>query len=181
LVGRGTASADDPLLTARPPGARSQTRIVLDSRASLALDSQLVRTAAEAPVLVAVSASAPGDKCRELRARGVAVWQSAAADRNARLSDLLDELGRRQMTNVLVEGGAGVFGALFELNAVDEVHVFVAPRIVGGTDAKSPVGGRGIAAMASAVRLVRCKVQQCGEDAYMYGRVPRSAAAKAQE
>jgi diaminohydroxyphosphoribosylaminopyrimidine deaminase/5-amino-6-(5-phosphoribosylamino)uracil reductase len=173
LVGRGTAAADDPLLTARPRGARTATRIVLDSRATISLESQLVRTAAEAPTLIAVSPSAPAGKCRELSARGVEVWRSASADRNARLGELLDELGRRQMTNVLVEGGAGVFGALLDLDAMDEIHVFVAPRIVGGADAKSPVGGHGFNAMAAARELARGHVQQCGEDVYIRGRVQR--------
>lgn len=173
LVGRGTAAADDPMLTARPQGARTATRIVLDSQAAISLESQLVRTAAEAPTLIAVGPNAAADKCRELSARGVEVWRAAAADCNARLGELLDELGRRQMTNVLVEGGAGVFGSLVDLDAMDEVHVFVAPRIVGGVDAKSPVGGRGFNALTAAKKLARCCVERCGEDAYVRGRIQR--------
>ncbi len=172
LVGRGTAAADDPLLTARPPGARTATRIVLDSKASLALDSQLVRTARNAPVLVAVGPHALAESCGELATRGVEVWQSSAPDRIGRLAELLDELGRRQMTNLLVEGGAEVFGALVDLDAIDEVHAFIAPRIVGGAG-PSPVARLGFDAMAAALRLAVTSVERSGEDVHIRGRVER--------
>jgi diaminohydroxyphosphoribosylaminopyrimidine deaminase/5-amino-6-(5-phosphoribosylamino)uracil reductase len=170
IVGRGTVAADDPLLTARPPGPRVATRIVLDSRASLPVESQLVRTAHEAPVLVAVAADAPSSACDALRRRGVEVWASQAADREGRLAALLDELGKRQMTNILVEGGAEVLGSLFDLGAVDEVHAFVAPKIVGGA-APSPVAGRGVAAMAKALRIADAHIEQLGGDVYLHGRL----------
>lgn len=169
IVGRGTVEADDPLLTARPPGARIAVRIVLDSQASLSVESQLVRTCGEAPVCVAVSDQAPAENCRRLRERGVEVWQSAAGDSNARLSALLEELGRREMTNVLVEGGANVLGALFDLNAVDEVHAFIAPMLVGGAGA-SAIAGEGRSLMADAARLSGLQFEQVGDDAYIRGR-----------
>lgn len=172
LVGRNTAERDDPLLTARPAGVRTPTRIVLDSQATLALDSHLVRSAREAPVLVVAAASAPTDRCVQLRSSDVEVWQSSAADRNARLGELLDELGRRQMTNVLVEGGGEVFGALSDLDAIDEVHVFVAPRLLGGMGT-SPVAGRGVERVAAAMRVIDWTSEPCGEDIYMRGRIAR--------
>jgi diaminohydroxyphosphoribosylaminopyrimidine deaminase/5-amino-6-(5-phosphoribosylamino)uracil reductase len=170
LVGRGTVDADDPLLTARPSGARVATRIVLDSRATLPLASQLVRTVREAPVLVAAGPEAPASACEMLRWRGVDVWQSGAADRNARLTELLNELGRRQMTNVLVEGGSQVLGALFELRAVDEVHVFIAPRIIGGGEGR-PIAGEGAFRMADAWELGPFTSNQSGEDIYIRARL----------
>ncbi len=172
VVGRGTVDADDPLLTARPAGPRVATRIVLDSQASLSPTRQLVRKLREAPVLVAADAAAPAADCQRLRDVGVEVWQSDAGDQNARLAALLDELGRRQVTNILVEGGAQILGALFDLDAVDEVHVFVAPKIAGGP-APSPVLGAGRAAMADAWRLAGCRVEPLGGDAYIHGRIAR--------
>jgi diaminohydroxyphosphoribosylaminopyrimidine deaminase / 5-amino-6-(5-phosphoribosylamino)uracil reductase len=172
LVGRGTAELDDPLLTARPPGMRTPTRIVLDSQATLARDSRLVNTSQEAPVMVVAVAGAPRDRCEHLRNLGVDVWQSSASDRNARLAELLDELGRRQMTNVLVEGGSEVFGALADLEAIDEVHVFVAPRILGGMG-RSPIAGCGIESVASATRVADWTCEPSGEDVYLHGRIAR--------
>ncbi len=169
LVGRGTVEHDDPLLTARPPGPRLAVRVVLDSQAALSVESQLVKTAADAPVLVAASIDAPGDRCQRLRDRGVEVWQSAAGDRTGRLLDLLDELGRRQLTNLLVEGGAEVLGVFLDLGEIDEVHAFVAPRLAGGAGL-SPIAGHGVEDMAEALNLRCPRIEQVGEDAHIWCR-----------
>lgn len=132
LVGIGTALADDPLLTARPPGPRAPLRIVLDSAARLPLTSRLVTTARETPVLVAVGPDAPPARIDALRAAGCEVWQGSDADKTARLHALLAELGRRRHTTLLVEGGPEVLRGLFAAGSVDEVWTFIAPRIVGG-------------------------------------------------
>ncbi|RIK73618.1 MAG: bifunctional diaminohydroxyphosphoribosylaminopyrimidine deaminase/5-amino-6-(5-phosphoribosylamino)uracil reductase RibD [Planctomycetota bacterium] len=173
IVGRGTAARDDPALTARPAGPRLATRIVLDSQATLPVSSQLVRTASQAPVLVAAAADAPSERCHALRSSGVEVWQAsrAAASPADRWAELLDELGRRQMTNVLVEGGSTVLGALFDAGALDELHVFLAPKLVGGATAPSPIGGAGTPCISDAVLLRDAKLEQLGADVYLHGRL----------
>ena len=115
IVGSGTATADDPLLTARPEGPRTAVRIVVDARAELSLDSQLVRTANEVPVLVAVLDSASAENVDALTASGIEVLRlpSFAGSKHVDIGELLRELGRRSMTNVLVEGGGGLLGSLF--------------------------------------------------------------------
>jgi diaminohydroxyphosphoribosylaminopyrimidine deaminase / 5-amino-6-(5-phosphoribosylamino)uracil reductase len=173
MVAAGTARADDPLLTARPAGPRKALRIVVDDRASLDLGSQLVKTAGDVPVLVAAAADAPPENVERLRAAGVEVLALGAADREARLGDLFDELGRRKLTNVLVEGGAGLLGACFDGGHLDEVHVFIAPKLVGGATAPSPVGGRGLAGMTSAMRLEDIQRRPVGDDLYLSGRIVR--------
>lgn len=172
VVGRGTAEQDDPLLTARPAGARIPTRIILDSQAVLALDSQLVRTSSDAPVLVAAAANAPETRCHALREAGVEVWQSppAAMTASERWLALLDELGRRRMTNILVEGGAKVLGALLDAGEIDEVHAFIAPRLVGGSG-PSPLAGQGLSTMAKALSLANPQIEQLGPDVYVHGRL----------
>ncbi len=170
LVGRRTAERDDPLLTARPPGARSATRIVVDSGALLAVSSQLVQTARDVPVLVAVSERAPRDACERLEQAGVEVLRCAGATHGERLALLLDELGRRAMTNVLVEGGGALLGSLHELGELDEVHVFLAPKLIGGAHAPTPVAGRGAARIAEANTFRFQSVQQPGGDVYLVGR-----------
>jgi len=175
LVGRGTAEADDPLLTARPPQdetpRRVAARIVVDSQASLARGSRLVQTAAEAPVLVVAGPAAPAENVARLREAGCEVLRCESERREERLEQLLDELGRRRMTNVLVEGGAGLLGSLFDAGAVDEVHVFIAPKIVGGAAALSPIGGGGIAEMNDALSLEDVQVERTGDDLYVRGRL----------
>jgi diaminohydroxyphosphoribosylaminopyrimidine deaminase/5-amino-6-(5-phosphoribosylamino)uracil reductase len=171
LVGRGTAERDDPQLTARPPGPRTALRIVLDSRASLASRSRLVRTARQVPVLVAAGPEAKEEDCRRLRQDGCEVQIFAGPTPQARLAALLDELGRRRMTNVLVEGGGRLLGTFLDTRLIDEVHVFIAPRLVGGTDAPGPVAGRGIELLSDALPIEPLQSEQLGPDLYLHGRI----------
>jgi len=173
LVGRGTANADNPLLTARPAGPRVATRIVLDSGALLSLQSKLAQSTDEAPLLVATTSAASPENCQRLEDQGAEVLALAGNSRAEQLAALLDELGSRQMTNLLVEGGSEVFGTLFDLQAIDEVHAFVAPKLVGGQAAPSPIAGQGFADMSNAIQLERVQIETLGEDIYLHGYVPR--------
>jgi diaminohydroxyphosphoribosylaminopyrimidine deaminase/5-amino-6-(5-phosphoribosylamino)uracil reductase len=174
LVGRGTAAADDPLLTARPVGTRVATRIVLDSQATLASDSQLVRTATKVPLLVAVAENAPAAERARLSSAGCEVLVCPGENHGARLNFLLDELGRRKMTNVLVEGGSQVLGALVDAGQIDEAHAFIAPKIVGGGQAPPAVAGRGVELLSHALALDAPTIEQSGTDVYIHGRVIRA-------
>jgi diaminohydroxyphosphoribosylaminopyrimidine deaminase/5-amino-6-(5-phosphoribosylamino)uracil reductase len=171
LIGRRTAQADDPLLTARPPGPRTATRIVFDSAARLANESQLVRTARDVPVLVAAGPQATRENQRRLAAAGCEVFVCDAASRSQRLLQLLDELGRRRMTNVLVEGGGQLLGEFFDAGEINEVHVFVAPKLIGGADAPSPLGGHGFDRLAQAAWLGQPRIEQLEQDVYLSGRL----------
>ena len=173
LVGSGTALADDPLLTARPPGPRTAVRIVLDGRARLSPDSRLVRTAREAPVLVAAAAGADPERVRALEAAGCEVWRTDAADRPGRLAALLAEVGRRRLTNLLVEGGPSVLGGCFDAGMVDEVWAFVAPVLIGGAAAPAAVGGGGVTTIAAAAHLDVEEVSRPGGDLFVRGLVRR--------
>jgi diaminohydroxyphosphoribosylaminopyrimidine deaminase/5-amino-6-(5-phosphoribosylamino)uracil reductase len=170
LVGVGTALADDPRLTARPPGPRTALRIVLDSRGRLPPDSNLVRTACETPTLAATTASMPPQREEELRRCGCEVLRLPAADDGGvSLRDLLAELGGRRLTNLLVEGGGAVLGAFRDAGWIDEVHCFVAPRLAGGAAAPSPMGGSGVERIAEAVPLSGWEVRTLEGDVYLHG------------
>ncbi len=177
VVGSGTARTDNPLLTARPASLsdlkRTATRIVVDSAATLSLDSRLVQTASDVPVLVAVGDEAPAKSCDQLAAAGVEVLRCGGAAHEERIAALLDELGRRHMTNVLVEGGSKLLGSLFDLGAVDEVHVFIAPKFAGGDSAPSPVGGAGIERMADSLKLADISIEELEGDVYVHGRIAK--------
>jgi diaminohydroxyphosphoribosylaminopyrimidine deaminase/5-amino-6-(5-phosphoribosylamino)uracil reductase len=170
LVGARTAAVDDPMLTARPPGPRLALRIVVDRSASLRVDSRLVRTAREIPVLVAVGPETPEENCRRLVDAGCEVWRGASS---SHLLSLLDELGRRRMTNVLVEGGGRLLGSLFDARAIDEVHVFLGSKLVGGADAPSPLAGTGVERLTEALPLIDPQFERLGDDFYLYGRLGR--------
>jgi diaminohydroxyphosphoribosylaminopyrimidine deaminase/5-amino-6-(5-phosphoribosylamino)uracil reductase len=175
IIGSGTARIDDPLLTARPEEhadrKRVATRIVVDSHAALSNDSRLVQTARDVPLMVATADEVNNDACCRLVSAGVEVHRCDGETHADRLNTLLVELGRRRMTNVLVEGGSKLLGTLFDLRAVDEVHVFIAPKLVGGADAVSPVGGPGIDHMADALQLADISIEELAGDVYLHGRI----------
>lgn len=186
LVGAETARRDDPLLIARPAGPRVATRVVLDSVASLRTDSQLVRTVAEAPLLILAGPDAPTENIERLAAAGAEVCvlrdQTEAAVPVARAKDLkrirpvepraaLDELGRRGMTNVLVEGGAAVLGAFADLDLIDEIHVFVGPKLIGGQAAPGPVAGVGCDPLSLARPLDNVRAEWLDGDVHLSGRI----------
>jgi diaminohydroxyphosphoribosylaminopyrimidine deaminase/5-amino-6-(5-phosphoribosylamino)uracil reductase len=176
VIGRRTAELDDPLLTARLENAqppRISTRIVLDSLARLPTTSQLVRTARQQPTLIAASPSAAESDQRRLAEAGSEVLFLTAEQYPARICELLDELGRRRMTNILVEGGSELLGAFRDAGEIDEVHVFIAPKLFGGAQARSPIGGGGIQAVADAWSLRQLHVESLEGDLYLSGRVAR--------
>lgn len=183
LVGVGTVLADDPQLTARPSGPRIATRIVLDSRGRTPLDCRLTRETSTFPTLIATTSACSSEWRQAMTDRGVEVLPLPASPGAGRvdLAALLAELGRRQMTNLLVEGGGEVQGAFFDAGLVDEVHVFIAPKVVGGRDAVGPVGGRGLAQIPERCTVVRQELLD--GDVYVQGLLhtapPASLAANA--
>lgn len=185
IVGSGTAVTDNPALTVRPAGARIPTRIVVDTHARLPLDGNLVQTAQETPVVVFCAKSASADSVAALRSHGVEVVVtgnfSASSAKSGSGSGsgvdvalVLAELGRRQMTNVLLEGGGGLAGSFFDANLIDEAHVFIAPKLVGGKNAVSPIGGTGLATIAGCPQLDHPTISQSGPDIYVNGFVVSS-------
>ncbi|MBN1853097.1 MAG: bifunctional diaminohydroxyphosphoribosylaminopyrimidine deaminase/5-amino-6-(5-phosphoribosylamino)uracil reductase RibD [Pirellulales bacterium] len=173
MIGRKTACGDNPMLTARPPGPRIATRIVLDTQAALPLHSNLVRTAREVPVLVATGPTAPEDRCRALENAGVEVLCLPGEQPAERLAALLGTLGQRRLTNLLIEGGSQLLGSLLDASAIDEVHAFVAGKLLGGVAAPSPVSGAGIHRLAEAPQLDQPICEILGSDLYIHGRIRR--------
>ena len=172
IVGIGTVLNDDPRLTARDregtPRAKQPLRIVVDSSARLPLSAQLFQE--PGPVMVA-TAHATGDRTEALRGAGAQVMSLPAEDGSVDLSALLKELGEREITSLLVEGGGALLGSFFDLGLVDKVVAFISPVILGGRDSPSPVAGVGAVTMANSMRLKRTRVDVIGEDVMMTGYV----------
>jgi diaminohydroxyphosphoribosylaminopyrimidine deaminase/5-amino-6-(5-phosphoribosylamino)uracil reductase len=173
LVGIGTALADDPLLTARPAGPRRAVRIVLDRTARLPLESRLVRSARELPVLVATGPDAPADRVAALETAGCEAWRGRSAHAGERLLELLHELGRRSLTTLLAEGGPTVLGGLADARLIDEVWAFIAPTIIGGVTAPAAVAGDGVERIVSTTGLDVESVDRPGGDVLVRGVVRR--------
>ncbi len=151
MVGIGTALADNPLLTVRdaPLPARGQPlRVVVDSTGRLPASAAMLAT--EGTTLVAVASP---EAARAIEASGADAVAAPGADGRVDLPQLLAELGSRDVTSLLVEGGAALHGALFDGGHVDKVVAFVAPVVIGGDGVPGPVGGAGAERMADALRL----------------------------
>ncbi|CAE7827306.1 ribD, partial [Symbiodinium microadriaticum] len=127
--------------------------ILIDSQATLSESSQLIATLDQAPVIVAVSSSARSERLERLAHAGCDLIVCEGANHAERIDFLLRELAQRGMTNILVEGGSQLLGLLWDTKEIDEVYAFVAPKIAGGHDAISPVGGQGLLNMEDATSL----------------------------
>jgi diaminohydroxyphosphoribosylaminopyrimidine deaminase / 5-amino-6-(5-phosphoribosylamino)uracil reductase len=141
--------------------------------AKVAVSSQLVRTAREFPVLIAVSSAAPQDRCEALRQLGCEVFVCVGEPHADRLRSLLSEMGRRRWTNVLLECGGRLLGEAFDHRLINEAHVFIAPKLSGGAGASSPIGGKGVATMSEALQLRDATWREVNGDLYLSGRLPR--------
>ncbi len=173
IVGRGTVFADDPLLTARPPGPRVPARLVITASGDLPERCQLRTTAREVPVIV-FTAEGNEKKLGGWKADGAEIVGVPRNDNALSLDAILEDLGNRRFTHVLVEGGEGMLGSFVDEGFGDEFHVFVAPKLVGGNNGTSPIGGMGIERVAEAMRLVEFTSQLSGEDVYLHGYAARA-------
>jgi len=170
-VGIGTALSDDPQLTARIEGvARQPRRVVFDSEARLPVDSALVRSAAEVPVILACSRAAKRTAVQALEAAGVDVIVTSGPNEAARAGAALDELGARDVQSVLLEGGPHLAGAFLEAGEVDEARIFVAPLLAGGRDARTAIDGQGVEQIAGAARALHTEIERIDEDVLIVAR-----------
>jgi diaminohydroxyphosphoribosylaminopyrimidine deaminase/5-amino-6-(5-phosphoribosylamino)uracil reductase len=168
-VGIGTVLADDPLLTAREVEVHRQpTRVVFDSQARLPLDSALVGSLSEAPVIVIAEQGAEQERVAALRDAGVEVL-AFAGDRTARIAAALHELGRREVSSLMVEGGSGIAGAFLESGELDELRIFVAPVIAGG--GTPLIEASAAERIAAAPRALSLEAERTGEDVLLTARL----------
>jgi diaminohydroxyphosphoribosylaminopyrimidine deaminase/5-amino-6-(5-phosphoribosylamino)uracil reductase len=171
-VGIGTATVDDPQLTARVEAVyRQPLRVVFDSEAQLPPESNLVRSAPEVPVLLVCSRAASRTAVQALEAAGVEVVVASGGTEAARVLSGLAELGARDIQSLLLEGGPHLAGAFFDADAIDEVRTFVAPALIGGRQARMPVEGEGMEQVAAARRALATDVERLGDDVLITARL----------
>ena len=166
LVGIGTAVADDPLLNCRIEGrgVRQPIRVVVDSNARLSLDSQLVKTAGEYRTIVAHTCFAPEERVKALREIGVEMLLCKEKEGLVDVRNLLELLGLSGIDSILLEGGGSLNYTFLSEGLADELYAFIAPKIVGGMNAKTPVEGAGMEKMADAINLELENVLNIGHD-----------------
>lgn len=173
MVGFKTAQIDDPELTVRLVSGKQPVRIVVDPLGEIDDDSNLVRTARQAPTWLLCSEEVDARRSGVLQDLGVQVIHVPTAEgpRRLHLQQAFRELRRRGLRRVLVEGGGGLVAQMFAWRCVDQVLAFVAPKIIGGRLSPTPVGGEGRPFMAEAWRLEEVQHETCGEDLQIAGFV----------
>jgi len=165
LVGVGTVTADDPLLTDRSghPRTRTLLRVILDSRLRLPIESRLVKSANQD--VVVLCAEANQERKTALQNLGIRIEQIAsAADGHPDWNALLKWLGQQQITSVLIEGGSIVNASALKAKIVDKIFLYYAPRILGGMQSAPFASGAGFGSMAAAAHVKNIKLHHFGED-----------------
>ena len=149
LAGIGTVLADDPMLNCRIDGAHQPLRIILDSHLRIPMGSRLVRSAKEYPLLIVCNESnrdreEGASRIQKLEEAGAKVWTLPEKNGHPDLNVLMQRLGEEKIDSVLIEGGGTVNEAALKAHIVHHVYAYIAPKIFGGEDAKTPVEGSGI-------------------------------------
>jgi diaminohydroxyphosphoribosylaminopyrimidine deaminase / 5-amino-6-(5-phosphoribosylamino)uracil reductase len=176
IVGIGTALADDPQLTARPDGVgadlpRQPRRVVFDTLARLPTTSRLVAAAAETPLTLVVSRAAARADTDALEAAGAQVLVATGENEPARVRSALDQLGAMDVSGVLLEGGPHLAGAFLDAGEIDEIRLFLAPLLLGGSSARDPLEGKGVEHISEALRALTCDCERIGEDLLISARL----------
>jgi diaminohydroxyphosphoribosylaminopyrimidine deaminase / 5-amino-6-(5-phosphoribosylamino)uracil reductase len=161
-AGIGTVLADDPLLTARTPGARQPLRAIFDSQARLPLDSRLLATLDQSPVLAITAPGADPIRVGALRDAGAEILVAGGATLADRVAAALADLGRRGVTSLFLEGGRTLAAAFLAADQIDESHAFVAPMLLGGSGLAAPA--------APWLRALDSSSEQVGEDTLITAR-----------
>lgn len=173
MVGVNTILADDPQLTARPDAAprewpeRQPLRVIVDSRGRTPPAARTLREPGK--VLLAATSAIDPARAQALERAGVEVLVLPEREGMVDLAALLKALGQRDITSVLVEGGGNLLASLVEDGLVDKVMAFLAPVLIGGREALTPLEGRGAPTMSQALRLRRPQVEVLGEDVLISG------------
>lgn len=173
MVGINTVIEDNPMLTARVDGGKNPIRIVVDSSLRIDINANVVQDKS-AKTIVATTDKADKDKILKLQAQDVDVIV-VDKDKNDKvdIEKLLDILGQQNICSILVEGGATLSGSFVAKKLVDKVYFFIAPKIVGGKEAKTPVAGTGILNLQEALALKDIQIEKLEEDILIIGRVDK--------
>ena len=169
LVGRGTVERDNPSLTTRLQDRDGQdaTRIVLDSHGRTLTDARIFNVKSSAGVIVAVTSDAPLENIKALERVGAEVVTTPAAHGKVCFKSLMEILGKREVTSVLIEGGGEINASAIAAGIVDKVMCFVAPKLISGRNAPGPIGGEGVPSLKDVPHLQRIRITLMPDDDFL--------------
>ena len=186
VAGIGTVKSDDPMLNCRldcqqttANGQQSNIhqpiRIIVDTKASISLESNIVKTANEYRTILAVGQQTTDNrqqtKINELKSLNIDILYCEEKDGHVDIDDLMTKLGQKGIDSLLLEGGSCLNAAFLQAGCVDEVYAFIAPKIIGGEHSKSPIGGQGIELMKDAITFDKVEIEQIENDILIKCRV----------
>ncbi|MBW2193246.1 MAG: bifunctional diaminohydroxyphosphoribosylaminopyrimidine deaminase/5-amino-6-(5-phosphoribosylamino)uracil reductase RibD [Deltaproteobacteria bacterium] len=181
MVGINTVKNDDPSLTTRLPGDLSGTngrdpkRVILDTRLSISENAKVLRLSSDSGTIIVTGGSIPGDKKARIEDQGSSIIESALKNDKIDLDLLMDRLGDREITSLLIEGGGRVIASAFSAGIVDKVIFFFAPKILGGDDGVPVCSGQGPALMKDCIPVKDVRVQRFGDDVMVEGYIDKSS------
>lgn len=172
MVGINTVIEDNPMLNCRLPNSRNPIRIILDSSLKISLESNICKTAKDIKTFIATVKTIGDDnknkKIKELEGLGVEIIKTESDDGRVNLKELMKILGEeKEIDSVYVEGGASLHASLLKEKLVNKALVYIAPKIFGGFEAKSPIGGEGIEEPDNAIRLIGSSITKIDEDLFL--------------
>mgnify|MGYP002075545161 FL=1 len=175
MAGVDTVLADDPMLNCRLPKGTDPVRIICDTHLRIPEESQIVTSASEIRTILAYAGDEKEEKKEKLLSTGVELIRCGDGEQ-VDLELLFQKLGERQIDSVLVEGGGTLHGSLLLTGLVNRVYAYVAPKLIGGKEASSPVEGAGFARMREAEVLSEIEIIPFGEDICITGKMPEKEA-----
>lgn len=173
MVGVGTVISDNPFLTTRlPPGrrqGRDALRIVVDTRLRTPVDSNVIEEESSSQTIIAVAEDVPSETVSAFEEKGVWIVPCPLKDKGIDLMYLMETLGKRSVMSILVEGGATLAGSLIRESLVDKFHIFISPKIFGGSDGVPMARGRGPLRMEDCLSLGDIRIKRFGSDILITG------------
>lgn len=173
MVGINTVLKDNPQLTCRVNGGRNPIRIIVDSTLKIPIDCKIVNTAKEVETIIATTDKANLDKINSLEDKGVKVIVVPSKNGKVNLKELMIALGNLKIDSILLEGGGTLNFSALEEGIVDKVKIYIAPKIIGGKDSKTPIEGKGIDNLKDAFKITNLSVSTIGEDILIEGYVEK--------
>lgn len=173
LVGLNTVLKDDPELTTRLEGekGRNPIRIILDSKGRIPADAKVLRMYAGRSTIIASTEDMNQEKQRFLKAEGAEIIITGKRDEKVDMKQLIEELGKRGIDSLLVEGGGTVAASFLEDGLIDKAAIFIAPVIIGGKAAPTPVMGAGVDLISDGYRLKHQSITIFGQDVLVEGYI----------
>ena len=173
MVGINTVLKDNPQLTCRVNGGRNPIRIIVDSTLKIPIDCKIVNTAKEVETIIATTDKANLDKINSLEDKGVKIIVVPSKNGKVNLKELMTILGKLKIDSILLEGGGTLNFSALEEGIVDKVKIYIAPKIIGGKDSKTPIEGKGIDNLKDAFKLTNLSVSTIKEDILVEGYVEK--------